>query len=61
MRKNKTKRKTKEKRNGSRDKREKCPRTSPLGGEVKAETSSLGFFREHYILNSFLSYLVRTK
>ena len=38
-------------------KREKCQRTPPLGGEVKAETSSLGFFREHDILNSVLSYL----
>ena len=58
MRKNKTKRKTKEKRNGSRDKkREKCQRTPPLGGEVKAETSSLGFFRELDILKSVPSYL----
>jgi len=52
MRKNKTKRKTKEKRNGSRDKKKrKNVNTLLISGEVKAETSSLGFFRRHDILS----------
>ena len=38
-------------------KERKCQYTSPLGGEIKAETSSLGFFKNSDILNSVLSYL----